>query len=225
MILESCGILNTKGVICPLKSSVEIWRNFLRVRQHADRRVRKTQNALYLALAELMREKSVNSITVSELAEKADIHRATFYSHYADIDELYIQIQKNTLAEIERIFAPDPIHGINMNGNEIFSLLVQFIQENKEIFRMFLAENNARNFYEQLGDIVEEIYLEVFWKEAKGLTVKENVGFLAKYHVQGCLSVLSAWAASDYQEPAQKVIDSLSLVDSNFDRLMFGLFA
>lgn len=196
----------------------------LRTRQHADRRVRKTQNALYLALAELMRDKPISAITVSELAEKADIHRATFYSHYTDIDELYEQIQENTLTELGEIFEPDPLHGKNMDSNEIFGALIGFVQNNKEILRMFLVESTARDFYEQLGYIVEKMYLDIFWEEAKTLSTHADVDMLAKYHIQGCLAVISAWARDDYVMPTSEVVATLAQVDAHFDRLMFSLF-
>lgn len=196
----------------------------MRTRQYADRRVRKTQNALYLALAEIMREKSLSAITVSELAEKADIHRATFYSHYTDIEELFEKIQENTLYEIEQIFAPDPIQGKNMNSDEIFTKLLIFIVENGPVLRMFLVEDNARDFFKKLGQIVEEMYLDIFWSEAKNLKTTEDVSILAKYHVQGCLAVLAAWAEDDYRDSPEKIGSTLAKVDAHFDRFMFSLF-
>ena len=50
----------------------------------SDARVRYTQNALKQALLTLLKEKSVNKITVKEVCELAELNRATFYSHYSD---------------------------------------------------------------------------------------------------------------------------------------------
>ena len=49
-----------------------------------DLRVRRTKKALFTAFVNLVREKSIDEITVNELCESADIRRATFYKHYAD---------------------------------------------------------------------------------------------------------------------------------------------
>lgn len=46
-----------------------------------DRRVRKTKRQLRQALMDLMSEKPSKSISVRELAERADINRGTFYIH------------------------------------------------------------------------------------------------------------------------------------------------
>ena len=44
-----------------------------------DRRVKKTKRQLRQALMHLMTEKPSRSISVRELAERADINRGTFY--------------------------------------------------------------------------------------------------------------------------------------------------
>ena len=54
-----------------------------------DLRVVKTERAIYRALIELLQKKELEKITVSELAELAEINKATFYLHYADIYTLY----------------------------------------------------------------------------------------------------------------------------------------
>ena len=50
-----------------------------------DRRCLKTQKAIKNALVELMSEKDISQITIKELAQRADINRKTFYTHYTRI--------------------------------------------------------------------------------------------------------------------------------------------
>ena len=54
-----------------------------------DLRVMKTERAIHAALIELLKKKDLEKITVSELADKAEINKATFYLHYTDIYSLY----------------------------------------------------------------------------------------------------------------------------------------
>ncbi len=49
-----------------------------------DRRVRRTRQAIHQALITLMLEKGYEAVTVSEIIERADVGRSTFYSHFTD---------------------------------------------------------------------------------------------------------------------------------------------
>lgn len=53
-----------------------------------DRRTRKTRVQIHEAFFALMREKPYEKIRVAEIAERADISRATFYLHYDTKDNL-----------------------------------------------------------------------------------------------------------------------------------------
>ena len=58
-----------------------------------DRRCLKTQKAIKNALVELMSEKDISQITVKELAQRADINRKTFYTHYTSIYDVSGEIE------------------------------------------------------------------------------------------------------------------------------------
>ena len=49
-----------------------------------DRRTRKTKKAINDAFWKLMNQKDFEDITIRDITDEADIHRATFYLHYAD---------------------------------------------------------------------------------------------------------------------------------------------
>lgn len=55
-----------------------------------DRRVRRTERQLRAALASLIREKPYDAIAVKEILDRADVARSTFYTHFADKDELLV---------------------------------------------------------------------------------------------------------------------------------------
>ena len=52
--------------------------------EHIDPRKRRTRAALQRALEELLKRKDFESISVQDIAEAADLNRATFYAHYPD---------------------------------------------------------------------------------------------------------------------------------------------
>jgi AcrR family transcriptional regulator len=56
----------------------------------ADRRVRRTRNALGDALVELMQEKPFEAISVDDVLKRANVARSTFYAHYLHKDDLFL---------------------------------------------------------------------------------------------------------------------------------------
>lgn len=55
-----------------------------------DRRSQRTRHLLSQAFVQLLREKGYSAITVSDLIERANIGRSTFYSHFRDKDDLFV---------------------------------------------------------------------------------------------------------------------------------------
>src|SRR5260221_3050753 len=57
----------------------------------ADRRIQRTRRRLSGALIELVEEKRFDDITVQNVIERADVGRATFYTHFRDKEDLFEQ--------------------------------------------------------------------------------------------------------------------------------------
>src|SRR5258708_7473764 len=55
-----------------------------------DRRVRRTRDVLGDALVELMHEKPFTDITVQHVLDRAGVSRSTFYTHFSDMDDLFL---------------------------------------------------------------------------------------------------------------------------------------
>jgi len=55
-----------------------------------DRRSQRTRQALGDALVELMMERGYDDVSIKDIIDRANVGRSTFYSHYADKDELFV---------------------------------------------------------------------------------------------------------------------------------------
>src|SRR6266852_7057321 len=79
-----------------------------------DPRVRRTRQLLQQALLELMQEKRFASVTVHEIAERATVNRATFYTHFADkYDLLDSIIREQFQREVASKLPPGSRWGVN----------------------------------------------------------------------------------------------------------------
>jgi AcrR family transcriptional regulator len=57
----------------------------------SDRRTRRTRGRLNSAMVELIQEKRFDDITVQNVIDRADVGRATFYTHFRDKEDLFEQ--------------------------------------------------------------------------------------------------------------------------------------
>lgn len=73
-----------------------------------DRRRSRSQRLLKQAFAELMREKGFTAMTVQDIADRADVHRGTFYAHFPDKFALLEQSIRDKFRQLlERELPPD----------------------------------------------------------------------------------------------------------------------
>lgn len=183
--------------------------------QHEDRRVRRTKKALLEALAEIMIKKDLRNITVRELADKADVHRATFYAHYCDVYDLYEQMEDMIVNELVAI-----VDDVSLSDKKFFEALIEYIYSNSKICRMFLDKNSNRSFVDRVSSILETKYIEI-WKQDLGKqTLPEAWYYGATYHIKGCLSLISRWAEHHFAFPKEQIVDTILKVDTNFDNFL-----
>ena len=86
-----------------------------------DRRQRKTREAIFNAFTELLSKKDFNQITVGEIIDRADIGRATFYSHFETKDFLLKEFCEELFCHIfdaENDAGHDHHHIFNCDGSD-----------------------------------------------------------------------------------------------------------
>ena len=84
----------------------------------SDLRVRRTQKLLREALITLIEERSFDTITVGEIAERAMVSRAAFYRHYQDKYDLVEKIFEEMVAEVMHELDPLRRSVINRLGGQ-----------------------------------------------------------------------------------------------------------
>ena len=68
--------------------------------RHPDRRVARTRTAIVDAFTDLARSSPVRDITVSELSDRAQIGRSTFYDHFDGIEDLLCWLVDELVTEM-----------------------------------------------------------------------------------------------------------------------------
>lgn len=112
-----------------------------------DRRQRKTREAIFKGFTQLLAHKNYNQITVGEIIEKADVGRATFYSHFETKDYLLKEFCKELFCHLfdsENDTNHEHRHIFNCDSSDsVFLHLVQHLEKNdNNILTLLSSENN-----------------------------------------------------------------------------------
>ncbi|MET8000861.1 TetR/AcrR family transcriptional regulator [Nonomuraea glycinis] len=128
----------------------------------SDRRVRRTRSALARALIELVEERDLSRISVSDVAEAAGVSRSAFYDHYRDVHEL---AEDACTAMIDNLIESLPGPGLDSPdlAQEAISGLTAFfgsLTEHAGLYRALLGpEGSARvagHIRRRLAGVVRE---------------------------------------------------------------------
>ncbi|MFC5406656.1 TetR/AcrR family transcriptional regulator [Cohnella soli] len=65
-----------------------------------DRRQVRTKQLLYEALMSLIEERGSDNITVTDIANRANVNRGTFYLHYRDVDDMLQQLKDDVFEHV-----------------------------------------------------------------------------------------------------------------------------
>lgn len=174
--------------------------------QKEDRRVRKTKKAMTEALAELMIDKPLSSISVREISELADINRGTFYLHYRDVYDMVETLQKEIFDRFDEIV--DKHIGMK-SPHELFPLLVELynlLAENAKLAKVLMGKNGDAGFLDKLKEVIQEKCFADIQSRIKTKNISEYK-YLCDYIVYGCIGICSMWLKGGMRETPNEMAE------------------
>ena len=68
------------------------------------RKTLMTKKVFREVLLELLQSKPLSKITITEICEKADLNRSTFYAHYVEVGDLLHEIENEMISNIPKVY-------------------------------------------------------------------------------------------------------------------------
>lgn len=183
-------------------------------------RVQKTLHAIDVAIINLLKEKSFDSITIKDISTEAMINRGTFYTYYKDKYELIENYQKSMMTDIEQLLYK------NITGNSFKDIdenqlkgtilqLFQYLKDNRE--QVLVIANSvgdaelAKYFSSHMFDFYK-IKSREFGVE---LDSELFTDYLITYITNAHMGILLKWLKNDCEESIEEMVKFIEIFTIN----------
>lgn len=181
-----------------------------------DRRTKYSLRAIRTAMFDLLENKPLDAITVTDLCAKADINRGTFYKYYRDVYDLFEKTENDFIEELHKLFLASEASGPEMP--DFFTNVFRILSENKDLVQIARTREFTEHFTKKLMVFVLPQINQLI-ASANTRASEEEIQLLSEYIMGGCTRVVAAWIKSDMQIPAQRIENYLTTFISNTLRL------
>ncbi|HEK4612131.1 TPA: TetR/AcrR family transcriptional regulator C-terminal domain-containing protein [Clostridioides difficile] len=176
-----------------------------------DRRTIRTKKMIRSALAELIDEKGFNNISVTDLTQRADINRGTFYLHYVDKYDLLERIENEIIQEIEE----ETKHLDSSNMMEIDTSseplpfmvkLFEYFRKNSVIIKSILGPKGDPTFERKIKKFIETNLFEK--QKLINFNIDEAIiseEYFIQYIFSADLGVIQYWLEKNMKESPEEM--------------------
>ena len=173
-----------------------------------DRRSMRSKKAILDAFAELAVEKDTRNISVTDLIERANIGRTTFYAHFEDMPDLQRFIFNRFLRQIEQEVSQSLIDSGEPSGSSqalVPSLaLFKIAAEKHDIFKA-QAENPDTGLRHLIPSLIQRLEKRLDDIDAPEPSDGISRRMIATYLLNGLIALLIDWVLENMPEPPEEM--------------------
>jgi AcrR family transcriptional regulator len=164
-----------------------------------DRRKLRTRKALQKSLISLILEKGYDAVSVSEVTDRADLGRATFYLHFKDKDDLLVETINAIVQDFIKKISPFPILPLDRDHDVIIRQVFEFAQQNSDLFRVILRGHGMYTATLRLQSVIAGfIYTAVKNMLAEqGRHPEVPLEILSNFYAGALLNTIYWWLEND----------------------------
>ena len=180
--------------------------------KEADERYSTVEDAIYDAFFLLLREKSVDRITVSDVVKKAGIVRSTFYNHYENIPSLVLAAEDRTISDIFRLM--ESFHAKNNRDmcRSYYLAICNYTRKNPFLASL-LQTPRGDAFFEKAITMFHKYVTDISNISASfGESDPSSFSYFVAGAIGSTLGVLHKWIAEDFASPAEEIADILARI-------------
>lgn len=175
-----------------------------------------TKRALEASLKNLLLQKPLNKITISDITEDCGISRMTFYYHFKDIYDL-----------VEWACVEDATHALEgkktyNTWQEGFLNIFYAVQTNKPFIINVYRSVGRERVEQYLKPLVHSLILGVVEEKSAGMAVSESdKSFIAYFYEYAFIGIMLDWISDNMKSDPEIIVEHTSkLIQGNIIRAL-----
>ena len=159
-----------------------------------------TRKHLSVTLKEIMKEKDVSKISISEVAEAAGINRKTFYYHFNDIYDLLAWTLDDEALKLAETF------DLTVDYDKAIKFMLDYIEANRLFVESVIHSRSRHGARKSLYESLRNISLKVIdkaVKRKKAYLEDEYKSFVAGFSTQAVIGTILYWIDNPEYERAK----------------------
>lgn len=171
----------------------------------ADPRVARTKKWLKNALLELIEEKEYKKIAVSEITDRAELSRPTFYLHYKTKDDLLLDIFRVINEEHMQNF--DKMRNnasIEDPGYNTMVNTLKTIEQHRKIYQV-IAETGKEALLIEETDRMQKEYLRDLARRCEMEIDERVIKYCSQFFAGAYSHMLITWITSEERVPPEEI--------------------
>ena len=166
-----------------------------------------TKRALEQSLKNLLQQKPLSKITISDITEDCGISRMTFYYHFKDIYDL---VEWACAEDAARALQNKRTYDTWQQG---FVQIFHAVRENKVFVMNVYRCVNREQVEKYLVPLTDQLIMGVITERAAGMTVREaDQQFIAQVYSYAFVGIMLDWIRDDMRADPEELVNRLAMV-------------
>lgn len=174
-----------------------------------DLRVLKTKQALHEALLQLLKQRALEQVTISELCRVAKVNRGTFYLHYGRVEDLFEEYFQEITADLTKSYGEPYRHVDVLNPREIEPSTIRIFHHVKtyvDFYRIVFSRNVPLAYYYMLFEEIRKLLLRDT-EELKQDQIDHEL--LCSYQANAIVGMILHWSERDFSAEPDRLNEQL----------------
>jgi len=172
------------------------------------------------AYVNLMQEKPIDKISISDIVREADLNRGTFYAHYSNPMDVLMEIANAILGDVEGFFADFSFTDFLQNPMPLLLRVEKLLADNLDFYRRINLNTASIGFTDRIKKILIE-YISSNKSVPENLRENPHFTVALELFAGGLISVYLGFVLGTIRASAREITETISILISQSASLLF----